>query len=814
MQTGKVSTDLLAEARRLVAAKISLLPIATDGTKSPDGRVLPYDEQEKRTVWKPYQQRLPTEAELRRWFGNGHRRGVAIVAGAVSGNLEDIDFDDADLFFAWREIVKQIQPELLSRLVLIKTPRPGFSVWYRSQEPVPGNLKLARGERADPITGEIKVKTLIETRGEGGYAVIPPSPPECHETKRPYALIHGDLGNLPLLTTDERDLLISSAQALNEHVEPEKAVRPANAPGDGNRPGDEYNSRASWSELLERHGWTFVQQRGDAQYWRRPGKERGISASLGHVAPGFLYVFSTNAYPFESEHSYSLFTAYCYLEHNKDFGAAGKALYAAGYGARLEERSEPPLLISERPGGTDLDGRTLPPLRTDFRLTDEGNAERLVYYYGSEMRYCFEKGEWLLWNGKHWQPDKTSQAEHLVVNVARVILKQSADEPEKDLKNQLIRHSKDMESRRGIAACLELARKHVAVRPDDLDRDPLLINTQDGTFDVRTGQCRQHQKDDLISCITVAGYSPDAQDDRLDAFLRDVSENDPELLAFLQRSAGYSATGETGAKALFLVIGPPDTGKTTFFEAFAYNLGSYARNADFETFIARKEVGSPRPDIARLAGARFVYAVETDAGQALASGKVKLLSGGDTITARFLHAKEFEFAARFKLWLGANDAPHLRHSDEALWSRIQRIPFLHQPEKKDRTLPAHLRDPQGAAPAFLRWVLEGAVQWHRSGLGTSAAVDRARAEYRSEMDPFAEFFSDHCRFEPRVKVYSGTLWEEYLLRTPATHRGTRKEMASALEARGCEADRTTGGVRLWKGVCLAVSAPGDPRLFD
>lgn len=330
--------SLLQEATRLRDSGLSLLPIALDGTKAPDGRLLPRDAANK-AIWTPYKERLPNDAELARWFGNGPM-GVAVVAGQVSGNLEDIDFDEEAVFHAWREIIKAQAPALLKRLVLIRTPRPGYAVWYRCDEAPPGNRKLARGERADPETGEIKVKTLIETRAEGGYAIIPPSPGACHPSGNTYRLLHGDLGQLPVISAADRDLLIETAQSLNEYVEPEKARKESHQTAAGDRPGDEFNARGSWSELLSRHGWQFVRERGDAQYWRRPGKEHGISASLGHVAPGLFYVFSSNAPPFAEEHGYTLFTAYALLEHQGDFRAAGKELFARGYGVKRQDERQ------------------------------------------------------------------------------------------------------------------------------------------------------------------------------------------------------------------------------------------------------------------------------------------------------------------------------------------------------------------------------------------------------------------------------------------------------------------------------------------
>ncbi len=444
-------------------------------------------------------------------------------------------------------------------------------------------------------------------------------------------------------------------------------------------------------------------------------------------------------------------------------------------------------------------------------LTDEGNAERLVHQHGADMRYCFERGEWLLWQKTHWSPDTTQQIEHRVVAMARNLLVQAANTDGKEAREALIRHSRNSESRRGISAALELAKKHLAITTEEMDRDPLLINCQNGTFDVRTGELRNHRREDLISCITQSVYHPDAVDERLGCFLSDVVGGDQELLAFLQRSAGYSLTGMTSSKAIFLVVGPPDTGKTTFFEAIASAGGTYSRNADFETFLARKDVGGPRPDIARLAGARYVYAVETDAGSSLAAGKVKLMSGSDKITARFLHAREFEFIPRFKLWLAANDAPTVRHADDALWNRLQRIPFLHKPVQKDPQLLEHLRG--DAAPALLRWLLNGAAAWYRQGIGTAKAVEDAKAAYRAEMDPLTPYFEDKAVFGEGKWIASSFLWEDYgqwASRQSGVDKVTRKEFYEALRLRGCEPEKRND-LRGWSGVDLI---PWSPRRSD
>lgn len=255
-------------------------------------------------AWKPYQERLPTEAEVRGWFSNRHD-ALCLVAGAVSGNLEMIDFDlGGEAFEPWRQLVEEAAPGLLDRVVIETTPSGGRHVAYRCAESVCGNLKLAQRKLVVPnsdsvivagkeyrprlVAGEWSVLvTLIESRGEGGIFLCAPSDGYC--------LTQGKLSELPTITADERELLLSAAWALNEHLPEPEPVPTAARPANGLRPGDDFNQRGDVRTVLTRHGWALVRS-GENEYWRRPGRSDGWSASL---RDGVFYVFSSNAAPFE-----------------------------------------------------------------------------------------------------------------------------------------------------------------------------------------------------------------------------------------------------------------------------------------------------------------------------------------------------------------------------------------------------------------------------------------------------------------------------------------------------------------------------------
>jgi len=308
--------------------------------------VLPARRAEKRPAvgrWKQYQKQRPTEAEVSAWFANGHD-AVCILCGQASNNLEIIDFDvGGELFAAWWDC---IPAELRDRLAIASTQSGGRHAIYRCEVSVSGNLKLA--QRRD---GK-KVVTFIETRGEGGLFLCAPTVG--------YEMVQGDLCDPPVLTEAERDALLQSAWELNEHVPPvvngptmsanvrltgaQSGGQCAPPPENADRPGDDFNRRGDVRTLLEQHGWVRTKD-GKNEYWRRPGKSSGMSATLKDRV---FYVFSSNAAPFEPNQAYSPFSLYTWLTCSGDFEQAARSLRSAGFG------SDPLNSLTDHATGVDI----------------------------------------------------------------------------------------------------------------------------------------------------------------------------------------------------------------------------------------------------------------------------------------------------------------------------------------------------------------------------------------------------------------------------------------------------------------------------
>jgi hypothetical protein len=332
-----------------VAAGRSVAPIAPN-QKYPQGN-----------AWKVFQTRLATPDEIKSWFRDSPLLGLCIICGTVSGGLETLDFDDFPTYDAYVALVRELgYGDLLQRLVTEQTPRPGIHLGYCC-DVISGNTKLARQKIGVLRNGKDDVKTLIESRGEGGLIVCHPTPPGIHpeHPERGYDLIQGDWTKPPLITPEEREILWNCARALNRYTPDDRSQSYGAPSSHEDRVGNDYNAKVSVDELLkllESEQWQKTYSQGDGHYLRRPGKTRGYwSATLNICGPKRFYVFTTNGDPFDNDRSYDPFGVYMRLKHGGDAKAAAKALAELGYG-----RSGQSGATDHTPQGGDDQGQQTP----------------------------------------------------------------------------------------------------------------------------------------------------------------------------------------------------------------------------------------------------------------------------------------------------------------------------------------------------------------------------------------------------------------------------------------------------------------------
>jgi putative DNA primase/helicase len=441
-----------------------------------------------------------------------------------------------------------------------------------------------------------------------------------------------------------------------------------------------------------------------------------------------------------------------------------------------------------------------------FNLTDLGNAARLVHRHGENLRYCWLWAKWLVWDGERWIKDDTGEVFRLAKETVASIYQEAAAAPDEERRKALAKHAMRSEAGARIKEMVELARSDVPVMPDELDASADLLNTRSGTVDLRTGELREHRREDLITRIAPVEYRSDAAAPAWEAFLERVLPGG-ELRSFVQRAVGYSATGDTSEQAMFINHGGGANGKSTFQEAITTALGNYAMRAPTEMLLARRAGGVPN-DVARLKGARFVAASETEEGRRLAESLIKDLTGQDTITARFMRAEFFDFKPTHKLWLSTNHRPEIRGTDNAIWRRIRLIPWsvTIPPAEQDKKLPATLRH---ELPGILAWIVQGCLEWRRRGLQAPDEVRKATGEYRAEMDVLAGFLAECCELGADHWDYARDLYANY--RHWCDENGERPEaqrkFGSRLGERGCQRDRGgSRGAGIWRGLRLTEEA--------
>ncbi|WP_406419996.1 phage/plasmid primase, P4 family [Streptomyces sp. NBC_00842] len=771
--------DTQTAAVALHASGCSVVAVRADGSKRPLGD------------WKQAQTERATEEQVRALFAHAHP-GVGIVCGAISGGLEMLELegravDEGVLDELTEILLGSGLAELWQRIAtgwLERSPSGGLHLHYRVEGGAPGNTKLAsRPAREDELTEAERellarhpnkkiLRGLIETRGEGGFVVTAPSHGPVHPSGKPYELLAGGPATMPTITADEHMALHTVCRMLDtvpvdevpDHSGGTAKVMPpmdeaaaflfsggSAAPG-GLTPGDDFEQRAEWADILQPHGWKLLFTSGQTNYWQRPGKDgREPSATTGRAMDrDRLYVFTTST-EFVAERPYTKFGAYALLNHSGDHSAAASGLRRQGYGAPAPEPVRHLTAVpSPRPAtdGTAALAIAHHPATEagpeTYTRTDDGNALRLVDKHEHEIRYVPQRGKWLRWDGHRWAWDEAGSVREMSRAIARELPNGEGE----------AKHRARSLSAAGISAMVSMAQTdpRIVAHAADLDAHRMLLNTPSGAVDLTTGNMIAPDPKQMHTRATAVAPDPDAPTPKWDAFLAQTFGGDNELLQYVQRMAGYSSSGSVKWHILPFLHGGGGNGKGVFLNVMRNLLGDYAATAPNAFLMA----GAQRheTEIARLHGLRLVIASEVNQEAKFDEAKVKELTGGDGLTARFMRQDHFTFEPTHKLWLMGNHQPRVSAGGKSFWRRLRLMPFVRTPDKVIEDLDLLLISEEG--PGILAWVVAGAVAVFRDGLNDPESVKAATAQYAAEEDALARFLEEACHIGGGLQVRTVT----------------------------------------------------------
>ena len=427
----------------------------------------------------------------------------------------------------------------------------------------------------------------------------------------------------------------------------------------------------------------------------------------------------------------------------------------------------------------------------------------LAAVYASQLkdkaRYCFDNKHWYLWDGKRWKQDKQRQLLQLTTEFVQLAAKCAIENGEPDVARRILTFL----SAQKLENIEKLVQPKLAIGLTDFDTKPMQLCVGNGVIDLETGKLMSPTPSMHHSKMAGVQHEAGATCPRFMQFLADIFPDDMELVAYVQKVAGYLLTGSTKEQCLFMLLGGGANGKSTLVNLLTDLLGDYAANTAASTLMASNS-NQYGDDLIRLAGARLITSSETEHGQRFAEAKIKSFTGGDKVTGRPLYGSWVEFVPVGKIVLTTNNRPEIRGSDDGIWRRIREVPFNRQfkEAEQDRELMTALRQ---ELPGILNWVIEGCLLWQAEGLNAPASVAASITAYRSEMDTVAGFIEDECHQGPSQRSSVASLYEQYAswCKAQDKHPRTKVQFGTALKSQGYAQVRDSTG-RYWRGLTTFV----------
>ncbi len=397
---------------------------------------------------------------------------------------------------------------------------------------------------------------------------------------------------------------------------------------------------------------------------------------------------------------------------------------------------------------------------------DIGNGNLFADWYKNEARYVPERKKWFVYDGRMWNADVGDlRVMELCKNLADQLAVYALSIEDEQKRQEYLKFVGHWQRRNYRETILKDAASVYPMEISAFDSDPLLFNCLNGTLDLRTRQFRPHAPSDLLSMMAGVKYDPDAHSELWEQTVAAAMQEDMDKTVFLQKAMGYGVTGDISEECFFILYGPTArNGKGTIMETYIRMLGDYGRTSKPETIAQKQTInnGGPSEDIARLAGARVVNISEPGKHMVLSAALVKTLTGGDTVTARFLNENSFEFIPQFKLFVNTNHLPKVTDVTIFNSGRVKVIPFERHftEEERDRDLKRKLSDERELS-GILNWCLDGLWLMRETGLTPPQAVQSATAQYQRDSDKISRFVEDMLESEIGGEVCTEDAYKAY-----------------------------------------------------
>ena len=432
-----------------------------------------------------------------------------------------------------------------------------------------------------------------------------------------------------------------------------------------------------------------------------------------------------------------------------------------------------------------------------YEESDHGNAKRLLDRHGNIIRYhSSDMGEgWYIWDGTRWCRDKKQDIYQKAKDTIDCMYDElkGLDGLKQRNKLNFILRSKNQ---RGLTSMIASAQNEpgVFMEMSNFDSHKDIFNVKNGMVDLQTGEMLPHDMKLFITKLCEIEYNTDASCPRWNKFLDEICP-DKDTQGYLQRFFGYSLTGHNRAEKMLVLNGLGGNGKGVLLDTITKIMGDYTRVAESSTILKRKHERTSSNDLADLYGYRLVRASETAANQVLDEARIKIITGGNTIKCRLLYKQYIEYIAQFKLVLETNHKPQIESQDNSIWRRVDRLDFDQTFDEADGTRDEFLRDTlETELEGVLLWMIDGAIEWFKTGLATPQTITDLNISYKAELDEIGGFLETCTEKDSSSKVPKKTLYLLYTFWCKHTEEYplSKKAFGKRLEENGFAHKRSNG----------------------